>query len=108
MTKTDQIENVSTNADPLLIYVAVNSLCRIAEAQTRILENLTEPKESFLGQLLPFAPLLVDTLKRGHQEMGPAERHVMAQFETAHAKLVHEMEEKRAKARAADAQQKTS
>ena len=97
-------ENEST--DSLTLYSAVLSLAHAVDKQLALIERLTTPEPSILPTLTQMIPMfkdVFDSLRRpSREDMGPAERSVMAEFETAHAKLVADMEQKRAAAREAD------
>jgi len=96
-------ENESTDS---LVLHCVLSLAHAVDKQLEILERLTTPEPSILPavtQLLPMFKDIFDGLRRpSREDIGPAERRVMVEFETAHAKLVADMEHKRAAAREAD------
>jgi hypothetical protein len=108
MTTDDtQQTPIHFNGDLQIVYQGfMAGLVDLGQAQARAIEQLTKPRPSLTEQLIPMIPvaqLLIDWLKPAPRpEMGTAERRVMADFDAAHAKLVIDLEEARAKARAVD------
>ncbi len=84
----------------------VFALARVVDKQLALIERLTTPEPSILPALTQMLPMFKDVLdsfrRPTRDDMGPAERAVMTEFESAHAKLVAEMEQQRAVARQAD------
>src|SRR5262245_5179443 len=96
-------KNHPVTFDPL--YSAIATLGHTIDRQWALIDRLTAPEPSLWPELIPFvsqlAQLLIKPSTR-REEMGPAERYVMAEFEAAHAKLMIDFDEKRAAARAKD------
>lgn len=103
-------ENEST--DSLTIYSAVLSLAHAVDKQLAVIERLTTPEPPILPALMQMVPMFKDILdsfrRPTREDLGPAERRVMGDFEMAHAKLVADMQEKRTAARAADEASRTT
>jgi len=97
--------NETESKDSLVLH-CVLPLAHAVDKQLAIIERLTIPEPSIVPALMQMMPMfkdLFDSFRRpSREDMGAAERRVMAEFETAHAKLVADMEQKRAAAREAD------
>jgi hypothetical protein len=84
-----------------------SSLSAVAEQQATVLANMTQPEPSTLPFLMPLFLKALDAFglpKPASKAvaMGPRERRVVAEYELDHARLLRELEDKRAIARAED------
>ena len=103
--------NENESKDSLVLH-CVFALARVVDKQLALIERLTTPEPSIVPALMQMLPMFKDVLdsfrRPSRDDMGLAERAVMTEFESAHAKLVAEMEHQRAAARQADEAAKTS
>jgi hypothetical protein len=91
-----------------MLHEATSALAFTVERQAATLAQMTQREPSMLPFVAPIAVKILDYAfgpKSGaaSKAMGPRERKVVAEYEVDHARLLRELEEKRAMARAVDA-----
>jgi hypothetical protein len=90
-----------------MLHEATSALAFTVERQAATLAQLTQPEPSMMPFFAPIALKVLDYVLGAKSAapvtMGPRERKVVAEYEVDHARLLRELEEKRAIARAEDA-----